>query len=84
MDSGSGLLGAGSGPVLVDGIGVPLFYAVLLSRQRAWSLGPALNFLTVGFKTHARLWELLEVGKKLLFTGFLALVAPGLLPWQQG
>ena len=63
----------------IYGIGVPIFYAILLWRRKAWHLGSAVDFLASGYKPSAFWWELVEVGKKLILTGFLALVEPGSL-----
>ena len=65
--------------IIIYGVGVPFFYATLLWKRRTWSLGTELNFLTIGYEPHALWWELIEVAKKLVFTGFLAIVEPGSL-----
>ena len=65
--------------IAVYAVGVPLLYAILLGRRHAWSLGHALDFLTESYIPAAFFWELVDVGKKLTFTGFLALVQPGSL-----
>ena len=64
--------------IILYGIAVPLLYAWLLTRK-SMAQSEALNFLTKDYESHARGWELVEVVKKLTFTGFLALVDPGTL-----
>ena len=65
--------------ITLYGIGVPLFYALLLWCRKEWQLGSAIDFLSSGYRPNAFWWELVEVGKKLILTGFLALVEPGSL-----
>ena len=55
---------------------MPLLYACLLFA-RPPSLEEATRFLTRDYAPHAFWWELVEAGKKLLLTGWLALVLPG-------
>ena len=64
--------------IILYGIAVPLLYAWLLTRK-SMAQSEALDFLTKDYNSHARGWELVEVTKKLTFTGFLALVDPGSL-----
>lgn len=71
----------------IYGIGIPLFYASLLFLSRRELAGEseptelslALRFLCRGYRRDAFAWELVEVTRKLLLTGFLALVHPGSL-----
>jgi len=74
----SALVAAAWLAITLYALGVPLLYAVLLLGQRK-ALDKALGFLTKDYTPHARWWELVEVARKLLFTGFLALVDPGSL-----
>lgn len=62
--------------IIFYGIAVPALYAWLLARK-SMAQSEALGFLTKDYEPHARWWELVEVVKKLTFTGFLALVDPG-------
>lgn len=65
--------------IAIYGVCVPALYAALLLLGRRAALDDALAFLTKDYEPRTRWWELVEVGKKLLFTGFLALVDPGSL-----
>lgn len=66
---------------------VPLIYASLLySARRALSgaepptrLSRALEFLTRDYRQNVFWWEMVEVVRKVVLTGFLALVEPGTL-----
>jgi hypothetical protein len=72
------VVGVATVAVACYGVGVPLLYASLLC-WRAGAIGAAVTFLTVDYEPRARWWELVEVFKKLVFTGFLALLDPGSL-----
>ena len=58
-----------------------LFYArpSLLGRAPPTALSRRLQFLTKGYQPRVFYWELVEVMRKIVITGFLALVRPGSL-----
>jgi hypothetical protein len=64
---------------------VPLAYAWLLFKARGpltrkqppTPLSAAMRFLSDGYEARAYWWELVELGRKLLLVGFMALVSPG-------
>jgi hypothetical protein len=58
-------------------LGVPLLFASVLGCGTCGAA--AADFLASDFKRRASWWSLMEVGKKVLLTGFLALVRPGTL-----
>ena len=60
--------------IFIYAIAVPLSYAIVLRRS---SNSPLTSFLKNDYTPRARWWELVEVSKKLLLTGFLALIEPG-------
>ena len=60
--------------IFIYAIAVPLSYAIVLRRS---SNSPLTSFLRNDYTPRARWWELVEVSKKLLLTGFLALLEPG-------
>ena len=64
----AGVVAAAWLDIIIYALGVPLAYAALLFGQRT-ALDEALNFLTKDYEPHARWWELVEVAKKLVFTG---------------
>ena len=79
------VLMAALGCVIVYAGVVPLMYAALLystresltRRKPHTALSRSLGFLAGSYKTRLFWWELVEVARKLIITGFLALVYPG-------
>jgi hypothetical protein len=63
--------------IICYALGVPLLFASVLGCGTYGTA--AADFLASEYKRGARWWSLMEVGKKVLLTGFLALVRPGSL-----
>ena len=81
------IISAALATIVVWGGCVPLLYASLLYRARAslerrhapTQLSRSLGFLVDGYNPGYFWWELIELLRKLLLTGFLALLQPGSL-----
>ena len=54
----------------------------LTRRQHPTPLSRAVSFLAEGYEVRVYWWELVELGRKLVLVGFLALVSPGSLIQQ--
>jgi hypothetical protein len=84
------VIGAAVATVVVWAGGVPLMYGWLLYAARAplaqrappTALSRQLIFLTDGFKPRFFWWQLVDIARKLVLVGFLALVEPGSLLQQ--
>ena len=78
------IIGAAISTVVIYALLVPAMYCYLLfiargslsRRQAATPLSSALGFLVRGYSNGLFWWELVSVARKLLLTGFLALIAP--------
>ena len=81
------ILVAASFTIIIWAGGVPLLYGCLLyaardsltQRSPPTQLSKTLIFLTDGFHPHVFWWELVDLFRKLMLTGFLALISPGSL-----
>jgi hypothetical protein len=86
----SPIVSAAAAMVIVWAGGVPLLYASLLyvargplaQREPSTDLSRKLIFLVDGFEPRFFWWQLVDIGRKLVLIGFLALVEPGSLLQQ--